>query len=82
MPRTLGIWPSIFCEKDENEWWGGIGVLPRHSIGRIESMQQLVAENEVKRFALTGCLEVRPNIIRLPTLLWMLYFSKQQLSAG
>ena len=22
MPRTLGIWPSIFCEKDENEWWG------------------------------------------------------------
>lgn len=82
MPRTLGIWPSIFCEKDENEWWGGFGVLPRHSTGRIESMQQLVAENEVKRFALTGRLEVRPNIIRLSTLLWMLYFSKQQLSAG
>lgn len=69
MPRTLGIGPSIFCEKDENDWWGGIAVLTPHFAVRIEVMQQLVAENEVKHFTAPASLKLRQNIIRLPTLL-------------
>lgn len=29
MLRTLGTGPSIFCEKDENDWWGGIVAFQR-----------------------------------------------------